>query len=93
MDRVVRPGGTQVIIDTLGTATAEPGAPTAGLAEYHELIESMGFARSVLRTNYRFASIAEAIELLEWFFGLGEWARGHNDPEVPEFTGWWERRV
>ncbi len=93
MDRVVRPGGTQVIIDTLGTATAQPGAPTAALADYHELVEEMGFDCTVLQTNYRFASVAESVELLEWFFGLGDWARRHDDPEVPEFTGWWELRA
>ena len=93
MDRVVKRGGMQVIIDTLGTATSQPEAPTATLADYHELIEAMGFTRAVLRTNYRFASVAESVELLDWFFGLGDWARRHNDLEVPEFTGWWERRV
>lgn len=92
MDRVVRPGGTEVVIDTLGTAVAEPGAPNAALAAYHEELERVGFERSVLRTDYRFASVEESIELLDWFFGLGDWARGHNSPLIPEFTGWWERR-
>ena len=91
MNRVVRPGGTQVIIDTLGTAVSEPGAPAPLLAAYHDRIEEMGFSRSVLRTDYRFASVEESVELLEWFFGLGEWAREHDNPLVPEFTGWWQR--
>lgn len=91
MNRVVKPGGTQVIIDTLGTAVDAPGAPAPLLGEYHEQIEDMGFDRSVLRTDYRFASVEESIELLDWFFGLGDWARNHNDPLVPEFTGWWQR--
>ncbi len=91
MDRVVKPGGTEVIIDTLGTAAAEPAAPAPLLAEYHARIEAMGFVRTVLRTDYRFASVEESIELLDWFFGLGDWARNHNDLLVPEFTGWWQR--
>ena len=93
MDRVVMPGGIQVIIDTLGTATEAPGAPAPLLGEYHERIEAMGFDRTVLRTDYRFASVEESIELLDWFFGLGDWARQHNDVLVPEFTGWWQRSV
>jgi ubiquinone/menaquinone biosynthesis C-methylase UbiE len=92
MDRVVKRDGLEIVIDTLGTAAAEPAAPTPGLAAYHERLESLGFARTVLRTDYRFASVAESVELLEWFFGLGDWGRDHNDPLVPEFTGWWERR-
>lgn len=91
MDRVVRPAGTEIIIDTLGTAVPEPVAPNAALAAYHDQLEQAGFERSVLRTDYRFASVAESIELLDWFFGLGDWARRHNSPLIPEFTGWWER--
>lgn len=93
MDRVVTAGGTAVIIDTLGTAVGQPAAPAPLLAEYHSHIEARGFQKTVLRTDYRFGSVAESIEMLEWFFGLGEWAKRHNDPVIPEFTGWWELRV
>ncbi len=61
------------------------------LGEYHERLESIGFERTVLRTDYRFASVEESVELLDWFFGLGDWARTHNNPLIPEFTGWWQR--
>jgi ubiquinone/menaquinone biosynthesis C-methylase UbiE len=91
MDRVVKPGGAQVVIDTLGTAADQPTAPTPQLGDYHRRLEMMGFVRTVLRTDYQFASVDESIELLDWFFGLGEWARQHNDALVPEFTGWWQR--
>jgi SAM-dependent methyltransferase len=93
MDRVVKPGGVEVVVDTLGTAALEPAAPTPALGRYHETLEAMGFNRTVLATDYRFASVDESIELLDWFFGLGDWARRHNNPVVPEFTGWWERRL
>lgn len=91
MDRVVSPGGRQVVIDTLGTGATEPKAPNRILAEYQDRLEDLGFRRSVLRTDYEFASVAESIELLDWFFGLGDWARRHNGTRVPEYTGWWER--
>ncbi len=91
MDRVVKPSGIEIVIDTLGTAVAEPAAPAPRLADYHQRLEEMGFVRTVLRTDYRFASVAESIELLDWFFGLGDWARQHDDSLVPEFTGWWQR--
>jgi hypothetical protein len=61
------------------------------LSEYHAYLEEIGFVPTVLRTDYRFGSVEESIELLDWFFGLGDWARNHNDPNVPEFTGWWQR--
>jgi ubiquinone/menaquinone biosynthesis C-methylase UbiE len=91
MDRVVKPGGIEVVVDTLGTAVEEPGAPNPALSEYHAYLEEIGFVPTVLRTDYRFGSVDESIELLDWFFGLGDWARNHNDPNVPEFTGWWQR--
>lgn len=91
MDRVVKPGGLEVVVDTLGTAVTEPAAPAPLLDEYHRRLETAGFERSVLRTDYRFASVDESIELLDWFFGLGDWAREHNNRVVPEFTGWWQR--
>ncbi len=91
MDRVVKPGGIEVVVDTLGTASVEPVAPTPALAAYHAALETIGFERSVLVTDYRFESVTESIELLDWFFGLGEWAVAHNSHIVPEFTGWWER--
>ncbi|MDJ0925295.1 MAG: class I SAM-dependent methyltransferase [Acidimicrobiia bacterium] len=91
MDRVTKPGGTMVVVDTLGTAVNRPGAPNEALGHYHRHLEAFGFNRSVLRTDYRFSSAEESIELLDWFFGLGDWARDHNSALVPEYTGWWER--
>ena len=91
MDRVVRPEGIEVVIDTLGTGTTEPKAPNQALAEYHLRLEDRGFERTVLRTDYEFDSVEESIELLDWFFGLGDWARRHNNKRIPEYTGWWER--
>ena len=93
MDRVVKSGGIEVVVDTLGTAVTQPASPNAALAAYHDHLEGLGFARTVLRTDYRFDSVAESIELLGWFFDLGDWARRHADPVVPEFTGWWERHT
>ncbi len=91
MDRVVKPGGIEVVIDTLGTAATEPGPPSPGLAAYQARLDSLGFSKKVLRTDYRFSSVGESVDLLEWFFGLGDWATTHNNALVPEFTGWWER--
>lgn len=93
MDRVVRPGGIEVVVDTLGTAVAQPGPPNDSLAAYHEYLQGIGFELTVLQTDYEFPSVEEAIDLLDWFFGLGRWARQHNSTIVPEYTGWWERRT
>ncbi len=93
LDRIVKDGGIQVIVDTLGTAVEEPGPPTAELGAYHQILETRGFELSVLRTDYRFTSIDESIELLDWFFNLGDWARSHNNRLIPEYTGWWQRRT
>jgi len=68
--RVLRPGGTLVIIETLGTGLAEPQPPDDKLAEYYRMLEEEhGCRRTVVRTDYRFADGAEADELLGMFFG------------------------
>lgn len=95
MLRVLRPGGTAVILETLGTNTPEPTAPTSALADFYRLLEADGFTREVLKTDYRFASVDEAAELTGFFFGdaVATAVREKGDPVVPEFTGLWTRRL
>lgn len=90
--RAVRPGGVVVVVDTLGTGTITPAAPTPALAEYHAWLErEAGLARRVVRTDYRFASAAEAVELTGAFFGTAMAARvaATGSADVPECTGVW----
>jgi ubiquinone/menaquinone biosynthesis C-methylase UbiE len=96
MRRALRPGGVLVVVDTLGTGTSAPGAPTPALAEYHAWLERTGgLAREVVRTDYAFASLAEAVELIGGFFGAALAARvaEARRTRVPEWTGLWTARM
>jgi ubiquinone/menaquinone biosynthesis C-methylase UbiE len=94
MQRLLRPGGIAVVIETLGTGVEEPMSPTPQLADFYAMLEQeWGFARTVIRTDYRFASLDEAVELTNFFFGaeLAAAVRVKESSIVPECTGIWQR--
>ncbi len=94
MQRVLRPGGTVIIIDTLGTGFSEPHIVSPHLGAYfHWLEDDFGFQHTWVRTDYQFASLAEAVQTLEWFFGteLTDRVKAERWLIVPECTGlWWK---
>jgi ubiquinone/menaquinone biosynthesis C-methylase UbiE len=93
MKRVLRPGGTAIILETLGTGREKPQPPTEGLAAYYAWLESeQGFTGTWIRTDYQFESLDEAKSLTTFFFGddLASEVVKHNRVILPECTGvWW----
>ena len=93
MRRALRPGGTVVILETLGTGNETPAPPTDGLATYYRWLEDQhGFRSTWLRTDYRFTSLDEAEALTRFFFGddLADRVRREGLTTLPECTGvWW----
>ncbi|MGD8856525.1 MAG: class I SAM-dependent methyltransferase [Chloroflexota bacterium] len=93
MTRALRPGGTIILLETLGTNRATPRPPTAGLAVFFSWLEQEhGFRRTWIRTDYRFASVQEANELTRFFFGdeMANDILARGSAIVPECTGiWW----
>ncbi len=93
MKRVLRPGGTAIILETLGTGREMPQAPNQGLAAYYEWLEKeQGFSATWIRTNYQFESLEEAHSLTTFFFGdeLATQVLHNNWIILPECTGiWW----
>lgn len=93
MTRVLRPGGTIILLETLGTNRATPSPPTPGLAEFFTWLEQEhGFQRTWIRTDYRFVSVQEAVALTRFFFGdeMADDILAKGSPIVPECTGiWW----
>jgi hypothetical protein len=66
------------------------------LAECYALFANeFGFVPTPVRTDYRFASVAEATELTEFFFGMALTGTAQPDGTaiVPEWTGAFVRRV
>ena len=91
--RIVRPGGTTVIIETLGTGTEMPGPPNDALAEYYQFLENQGFQKRIISTDYRFESVETAATVMGDFFGDTLKARiiERKWSQVPEWTGLWIR--
>jgi ubiquinone/menaquinone biosynthesis C-methylase UbiE len=93
MMRLLRPGGTGIVCETLGTGSLKPAAPTEILAAYYRYLElERGFARTEVRTDYQFSSLTEAIETIGFFFGdeLAARVKDNRWRIVPEWTGiWW----
>lgn len=87
------PGGTIILIETLGSNVTEPAPPSDSLRAFYDLLERQhGFTREVVRTDYKFDSLAEARRIFSFFFGLDETrAQSIKSPIVPEFTGVWHR--
>lgn len=95
MQRVVQPGGALIIIETLTTGSREPAPPSRELAEYYDWIEKdWSFNRDVIATDYQFASIEQAVEYTEFFFGskLAADIRARDWARLPEWTGVWSRK-
>ena len=93
MARVLRPGGTAIILETMTTGSETPAPPTEGLATYYHWLETeRGFSSTSIRTDYQFESLDEADRLTRFFFGddLADRVRRANWVILPENTGiWW----
>lgn len=96
MHRVVTPGGMLIILETLTTGSLTPAPPAPELAEYYGWLEEVwGFNRQMIRTDYNFATVQEAVERTEFFFGpeLAASIRDNGWAQLPEWTGVWSKQV
>jgi ubiquinone/menaquinone biosynthesis C-methylase UbiE len=92
MLRVLKPCGTAIIIETLGTGREMPQPPHEGLTAYYAWLEGEhDFASAWIRTDYQFESVEEAETLFRFFFGdLADIVVEQQLTIVPECTGiWW----
>lgn len=91
IQRILRPGGSVIILETMGTGNEKPNPPEH-LAGYYDWLAEAGFQSSWLRTDYQFASLEEAEELSTFFFGeaMGAKVVKESWQILPECTGvWW----
>ena len=97
MERVLRRGGTAIILETMTTGSETPVPPTAGLAAYYGWLETeRGFQTRTIRTDFCFESLDEAERLTRLFFGdeLADKVRRERWLVLPENTGiWWRQSV
>ncbi len=92
MQRILRPGGTAIIIETLGTGSETPAPPNEHLRIYYDWLAAQGYAQTWIRTDYEFESVGEADQLTRFFFGdeLADRILRESLLVLPECTGiWW----
>ncbi|WP_276357664.1 class I SAM-dependent methyltransferase [Cohnella caldifontis] len=91
--RILKPQGTAVILETMGTGTETPNPPDFLMKYYSQLEEKYQFEHRWIRMDYAFESVEEAIENTEFFFGheLASKIRLNQWSTVPECAGiWWK---
>ena len=95
--RLLAPGGTAIIIETLGTGFRVPTPPGEVLPAFSSwLEEQQGFQKKWIRTDYLFETVSKARELVEFFFGemVDHEVLPTGQVSVPECTGiWWKRKA
>ena len=92
MNRVLRPAGTIILFESLGTGNESP-IHLEHLETTYRWLEAVGFQSKWIRTDYRFGSVEEAVDLAGFFFGeeMRRRLREKRSPILPECTGvWWK---
>ena len=95
MRRVLRPGGTIIILETMGTGFEQPTPPDNLVAYYGFLEQEQGFSSTWIRTDLLFESVEQAKERITFFFGEDIMNKVITSPAektviLPECTGiWW----
>ena len=94
MKRVLKPGGTFILLETLGTGFETPTPPNDELAELYAWWEAAyQLNHAWIRTDYQFASPQEGADLTRFFFGdeLANRLLANQMNILPECTGiWWQ---
>jgi ubiquinone/menaquinone biosynthesis C-methylase UbiE len=94
MQRVLRKDGTIILFESLGTGNEEP-VRLEHVESTYQWLDANDFENKWIRTDYRFESIEEAIELSRFFFGdeLGDKVERNHWVILPECTGVWWRSI
>ncbi|MCC7117297.1 MAG: methyltransferase domain-containing protein [Anaerolineales bacterium] len=94
MKRVLRPNSFIVLFESLGTGNEAP-IQLDHLKDFYIWLDESGFQNEIIRTDYQFASLAEAEELSRFFFGdeLGERVVKNGWTTLPECTGVWRLKL
>lgn len=94
MKRVLRNDRTIILLESLGTGNEEP-IRLAQVESTYRWLDVNGFENKWSRTDYKFESVEEAVELSRFFFGqeLGDKVERNHWVILPECTGVWWRKV
>jgi ubiquinone/menaquinone biosynthesis C-methylase UbiE len=94
MKRVLRKDGTIILFESFGTGNEEP-IRLEHVESTYQWLDANGFDKKWIRTDYKFESLDEAMELSRFFFGdeLGEKVERNHWVILPECTGVWWRKI
>jgi ubiquinone/menaquinone biosynthesis C-methylase UbiE len=93
MNRVLRPNSYIILFESLTTGSESP-VKLDHLKDYYPWLDEVGFQNKWIRTDLKFKSLEEAVDLSRFFFGdeFGDKVRKNNWIILPECTGvWWKR--
>ena len=90
MKRVLRPNSSIVLFESLGTGNESP-VELEHLRDFYVWLDETGFQRQWIRTDYKFDSVQQSLEIAGFFFGdeMSGKIRRHNWQILPECTGVW----
>jgi len=90
LERVTKPGGVMVILETLGTACTEPTRNNHLFGH----LEASGFERRWFRTDYTFQGRLESLVLTEMFYGKSTVAKMDlQGGTLAECSGIWTKSI
>ena len=91
MKRILRHGGSVVLIETMGSWHIWEKVPDRNVDLYDYFEKDLGLKKTTIRTDYKFASSEEAVDLSTFFFGdeVGAEVSAAGDLIVPEATVVW----
>ena len=95
MKRILRPRGTVILIETMGSLHIWDEVPirTAELYDYFE--KQLGLKKIIIRTDYKFSNIEQAVDLGTFFFGdeTGAEIQQIGELIIPEATAIWYGKI
>jgi len=93
MRRVLRKDGMMILFESLGTGNESP-IRLEHVESTYQWLDANGFQNKWIRTDYRFESVDEAVELAGFFFGeeMANRVRANRLVILPECTGvYWKK--
>lgn len=97
MERLLTPGGTIIILATLGTGAHHPKPPNEQLKNLYDFLEyEKEFSVTPwFKTDYMFESVAEAERLVRFFWSdsFGDYVKEKQLQILPECTAIWYKKI
>jgi len=90
------PGGTILIIETLGTNAEMPYPPDPKLKVFYDaLVKTHGYVQYKIKTDYKFPDNEKAVEVMGFFFGeeMKRTVFARGTAIIPEWTGVWVKKM